>query len=436
MWSGGVGSLASFPVLFILPLGSALLLSDRQFALWSVLNSLVTVSVALDFGGSAYVLATTPTASHLTRTLWRGIVMSSCGTLLVGAVALVVWVPYSRTPVGHIWSFWAGESAVMILILAGIFRSVAVVVACMMLELNELRARNRVLIGQAVLAVAIGIGLAALTHSAASLPWGWAAASLGSCVYALRAVSAQIRTAELSSDRNAKVREQTGTSDEGRFGTRTFATWRTVAAVLAALALQGDRWVVGALAGPTILAQYEIAWRFAAVPRSVANSLGIAVVGVARTGGAARQRHLLGESTKIFAVCLGALGAGVVVFCLAVRFFSHHIQIEFLLVLLVGLSLNSLTSPAVNVGLGRGRAYVDVPWWSIALVLMAGLWIISWDLQSPLLTVAAAPAGMGLACIAFIAFEFRRPIPGVSAGPSVSGITPAPSPVPTGSETL
>ena len=38
---------------------------------------------------------------------------------------------------------------------------------------------------------------------------------------------------------------------------------RTVATLLGGLLLQGDRWIIGAVGGPAVLATYELAWRIA-----------------------------------------------------------------------------------------------------------------------------------------------------------------------------
>lgn len=51
MFAGGVGPTSSILILLFVPIPGAFLLSTEEFAVWAILNSVATISLAIDFGG-------------------------------------------------------------------------------------------------------------------------------------------------------------------------------------------------------------------------------------------------------------------------------------------------------------------------------------------------------------------------------------------------
>ena len=97
---GAIGPLLSFVALFTLPLLGAIMLDDRDFAFWSLLSTIATVALSIDFGGVALVTARF-FAEPRGRLLLKSSALSAAGALTIGAFACIVWIPYRHTELGQ-----------------------------------------------------------------------------------------------------------------------------------------------------------------------------------------------------------------------------------------------------------------------------------------------------------------------------------------------
>ena len=401
------GPLVSFSILLLLPLGSAVLLPSRDFALWVVFNTVVALSVMFDFGGGAYALArASGPRGDLRRVAASAVTMSTTGSAIVGVIAIGAWLPYSQTSVGQQWDLAGALLALLILTVAGILRSISVITANMLFELNCLFQRNTILIGQAVLACLIVLGLAATTRSVWCLPIGWLLASLVAAIGGWLLLSRHF-------DGSAPTMESDVLHQGESAERRRFSADRSLATVLSGLCLQGDRWVVGALAGPVVLSAYEVAWRIASVPRAVAATTSGSLIGeAARLGDAPSatphlQRRALGLTsatvTVTFIIMFGTaagLGASDVL----------GVNLGYFLLLSAGLCANAVILPLINVALGRGMGRVDLSLWGASLLAMILVWLLAHYMGNQLLVVGAAPIALtGSAFVFYCQYLNRRP---------------------------
>jgi len=176
------------------------------------------------------------------------------------------------------------------------------------------------------------------------LPWGW-----------------RVRTSEMA---KATVTQP--------FKWRQYAGLRTVSTLTSGLLLNSDRWIIGALSGPALLAAYEIAWRFAALPRILMANLMVRVsADVASLGRSDEQqlRTLLRGSTLI-AVVAGSLSCAPVAaaYWAFVSFTGAEPNWAMFLAMLVALTVSGLTAPLSLSGAAVGNAWIDFPYALGALV--------------------------------------------------------------------
>ena len=85
MGAGAAGPLLSFVILFALPLTGAVMLSVEQFAMWSLLSTVSTIALSIDFGGVALTMARIQLEPR-GPLLRRAIGLSMIGSALIGLV--------------------------------------------------------------------------------------------------------------------------------------------------------------------------------------------------------------------------------------------------------------------------------------------------------------------------------------------------------------
>ena len=251
---GAIGPLLSFVALFTLPLLGAIMLDDRDFAFWSLLSTIATVALSIDFGGVALVTARF-FAEPRGRLLLKSSALSAAGALTIGAFACIVWIPYRHTELGQSLHASTAISAILTMSVAAAIRSVLMVVAQAALIADKLSLRNVATAGHAFSAAAMTSVLLFATHSFWALPLGWLASGLFLLWRRSPVGAAQARTSE---PMKASVTQP--------FKWRQYASLRTAQHHHFSVLLNSDRWIVGALGGPALLAAYEVAWRFAALP--------------------------------------------------------------------------------------------------------------------------------------------------------------------------
>lgn len=363
MTSAATGPLVSFLVLLALPLCGAALLPTDQFAIWTILSTITTVALSLDFGGVALTSARFGTNSPA-KLILQASALSSIGSLAVGLVSALLWIPYSATAAADAFSFEEGLAAIGLCSLASIFRSTLAVLAQACLHLEKPKVRMFLTAGQAFLCFAVAFGILLISPSAWALPVGWAISSSAVLAVGLlwMGLSGAFRYAP---------------HVHGGFETSTFSfVWsRTVASLLGAAFLQGDRWIIGAVAGPEFLAAYEVAWRVAVLPRFLIQNLAIAISGDAgkifRT--TPRKLKAILFNTTMICIVVAILSCGVVslfYFAFAQNLNVRLLPVEYV-VLLVAFTIYGITAPLSFLAIAIGLPSLDIPYLVLTAVLCA-----------------------------------------------------------------
>lgn len=369
MIRGATGPLLSFVALFALPLLGALTLDTNDFAFWALLASISTIALSLDFGGTALLTSRYHFASRIATHIQASL-LSVVGALIVGCVGVLAWVVLASTTFAGTTSVAEGILAIAAMSLAAAVRSVLLVIAQSSLLEGWISIRNLAMAGHAFGAVAITSVWLLVAPSYWALPMGWllSGAILLPCCVIWFSVKAR---------RSPHTIKGTHELNWVRF-----AMLRTVNTLVASAVLQGDRWIVALVGGPVWLALYEVAWRFAALPRTLVQALAIHVsADVAPMTSEHRDEmtQLVRRSTTIVAAVavLGSIAVGVA-YVAFTNLASQSSNITLFVLMVIAFSAMAVTSPLSIAGTTVGRAAIDLPYAGLALVgmLASATWAI------------------------------------------------------------
>jgi hypothetical protein len=395
LWGGAVGPLLSFLALFALPVLGAVALDDRDFAFWSLLSTIATVALSLDFGGVALVVARFFSEPR-GRLLVKSSALSASGALAIGLFACFVWIPYSHTAMGQSVPAPTAVAALLTMSVAAAFRSVLTVVAQAALVSSQLALRNVATAGHAFAAAATTTVLLFTTHSFWALPLGW----LVSGVVVMCVVFPWAWRTRTPESPEAVIVQP--------FNWRQFAGLRTLSTITASAYLNADRWIIGALGGPTLLAAYELAWRFAALPKFLVANLVLRVAAdVSSLSRSDEQRlgYLLRGSTLIAAVA-GSLSCAPVAaaywaFVLITGADPHW---PMFLAMLVAFTFFSVATPLSLAGATVGNAWLDIPYALGALATSGGIAVVAAHFERPEIFIIGYLATIVIAVCCFYVY--------------------------------
>jgi nucleotide-binding universal stress UspA family protein len=399
MASAATGPLVSFVVLLALPLCGAFFLSAGQFAIWTILSTITTVALSLDFGGVALTSAKFGSVSTI-RLLFHASALSALGALLVGAVSALLWIPYSQTEAANAFHMNEGMAAIALSTFAAVCRSALAVLAQAALHLEQPRIRNFLTAGQAFLCFGIAFSMLLLSPSAWALPVGW---SISSGLVLVIGLVWMARRALFS---DAALLE-----NKAHTSTFTFVWARTAASVLGSAVLQGDRWIVGAIGGAEFLAAYEVAWRIAALPRLLVQNLAVSISSDAARIFWATPRKIKGAlsdsmtvSVVVAAASALAIGAG---YFFAVDMLGVAQVPTIFLLLLTSFTLVGLTAPLSFVAVAIGLPALDIPYLLLTVVVSGFAGFASFISHDVEVYVMGNSIGIGLGAIWFWYYGFR-----------------------------
>ncbi|MCV7047102.1 hypothetical protein H7J08_20875 [Mycobacterium frederiksbergense] len=350
--------------LFALPLIGAAFLPNGQFAIWSILASISTLALSVDFGGPAYL------AAHLdprnrNRPFIAATAMSCGGTAVVGLVSICAWIPFSHTDAGGSFTLLAGAGAIAAITCGSALRSVVQLQAQVALFDQRFTLRNAILLTHGGTALVVVLIVLPMERTAWALPIAWVAAGLAGVLVG----SAAFRKSKILPRQDWAV-EKTAVASGG-----TYAWARTVAVVFRGFLMQADRWIVGAIGGPAVLAAYEVAWRVAALPRFLAENLTF-IIGLDAARVRASTPTELTERVKycirfsLVIVISGALASSVFYAVLPAIEGIETAWWAFAL-LLITHSAIAVMAPISFVGNGIGIPKIDLPYLALSVTISA-----------------------------------------------------------------
>jgi O-antigen/teichoic acid export membrane protein len=405
MIKGGAPFIASFAVLIFLPLLAAAFLDTEQFAIWTILNTVATVAITLDFGGVALVTQSIGSGSERgLRTIAVGCLLSASGSLAIGVLAMAAWTPFRSAAGITAWSQMEGIVAIAAVTLASSLRSMSLVLAGAAVALRRYRLNSAIVVGQSVVVVLTIAIIFIVAPSPWALPIGWTIGPALVIVLGLRTIAVEMRK-----DPPKDAAEPASESME-RKQLREFASLRTLATILSAILLQADRWVLGAIGGPAFLAVYELVWRLASGPRLIAQSINVPILPeVSNAGPSARSATIMRSGLSLtvkLILPLAALGLlvaiiGIIVTETSLIFVAVAVAIFF------ALASNAVTSPVTNAGIGVGRPGIDLRYLGPAVGMSILAWAIGWSIGNVYFASVAGSIAFGGVSILFVVLQAR-----------------------------
>lgn len=396
---GGGPAAGATAVMMLVPLLGRAYLDDNMYAAWSLIASVGTVGLLIDMGAPGLTVRLAALGEINKRRIAVLVAVSAMPSLVVGGVAAAVWPIYdSHSELGQVPHMQAmlGVTAV-----AGALRSALVVQASWALGNEYFLTRAAILAGQALLSIGTVWALLSTGAGISSYPLS----SLLSCSAVLLIVVLQrVLRVTVTGPRCARTHYKANQLTVSfRSELAAFASTRGLAAILGLGLTQLDRWIVGAVATSSFLADYDLAARFAILPKTALLTLGLSFVHESSRRDSARSLKRLLKTLYNTSACILVLGCGMSALLMAAYLWAFRITTSdtywwLYVVLLLSACLNALTAPGTLILAGLGQPkyelYYLIPAF-VAASLGATFFIVlesTWGVVCSLAAAVAVPS--------------------------------------------
>ena len=380
-------------VLWTLPVLGRHYLDDLQYARWALVMTVAVSAPIFDLGGSILVQSVGYAKSVPSGIAWRARLLAGAGaggvTLLACLLASLVHTSASPT---------VGESQLRALLL--VTGAAAIVRSAWTIQMALLQTAERFglrAVGATIQATG-QVGVCWFMLHAGEGVWALPVSLLASSLLAL--------VFGLFNRKAATTHEAIGQPTNG---SHSLAASRVVSAVAGMVASQGDRWVLAAIATPSMLAKYDFALRMAAVPVGLIVTLfqGVTSESADRRSGLERHKLLVTTVRQMAGVVICASVAtmgGVLALWRA-----DALSVDATVVLLTGAALlwmgtNAVTAAPTLTYLGAGRPWAELAYSVPCALSLMGGWLMATATDSPLVV----PAVSGIAIIGWSLWFVRR----------------------------
>lgn len=389
---GGVPALLSSVVTALVPALGAFFLSDDSYAVWALAATLTTIFLLVDFGTTALATKLAAERALARRSLTSLVLLTAAPPVVLTATALLVWPAYAAAAGLQ----RAGEPVVVVLIAAvGVgtaLRSVGLVGASVALGRRQFGRRSVILLGGA---------LVQATSTILALLAGWDLLALGAGVGVSGAYQAVAALALARPDAEAVQHARAWPL------IRRFASVRGVAVVLGVTVTQMDRWSLGLFAGATVLTAYDLAIRFATMPKIALLAFGSGLITEASgPEGRQRWRPLFDRYTRLFALLAlaGTVGAAVtsVLFVQERTDLALGAVVALTVVATLSHGVHAVTIPAYFLTMGVGRPELELLYLTPLALLCACAYVLGNATGSPTLQLAVWGGALCLVPLAYV----------------------------------
>lgn len=391
--STGLPALAASALTYLQPIVGQPFLSHEEYGTWALGASLLSMSLVFDLGGATFVMAASGAGALTARRIRAAAGLSAIGSLLVGALACVAWIPYSSASDLAL----AGQVGVwylMAIALAGVIRSVGLVGVAGLLGSGRHVRRSIALILQAIAQLVVTMVLLWQGANVWALP---SAALVSSALFILISLP-------------GFKPNVTGLADGGHLELRRFAWSRTGLTGLGLVLMQADRWVVGAIASPTMLAVYDVATRLGGIPRLAV--VGLSAVLAVDGARAAKMPGQIGvlyrQATRTLLAVTVGLSVVVLVAAMLMNTLAWSVPPLLVGLVLTGYGLNGLTAPGTLLFSSLGRPQAEFTYLLPCVVTSGMLWLVSSHTGSEMLAVSATSISLLVWSGFFVLYARRR----------------------------
>lgn len=384
-------------VLVFLPVLGRHFLTTEEYATWALLMTVIAGAALFDLGATAYVQAVGYGWVLPRRLYWHAIALSSAGA---GAITALAWV---------IGRFWGASLSIStspqefgrLIVVCGLAAALRNAWTVSMARL-QIAQRFGVRTSTAVVQSALQVGLCWVLLASGLGLWALPISLLVSSAVGLALGQAAL-----------VVRPLEPGATKSAVPLVAFASWRTVAAVVAVLSSQADRWVLASFAPASFVADYDFAVRMASVPLGVVASVsgGLIAESAALLSTDAR-RELISRMTRHFAAIVPVLSVldALALLCLgSLGVLSLGAQVMGLFALaLVWMGVNALTAPSTMSFVGAGEPQKELLYAVPATVCSALGWALSAALDLPWLVPITTALSLIAWSVWFIRYSLRR----------------------------
>jgi len=345
LFKGGMPAIIGSAFTAIVPLLGRFYLQDDHYAIWALAATLTTIFIVFDFGTSA--LATKLAASgQLTQPVFvRLCIIGVSAICSMAGIACLIW-PYYRTISGLTSVGMLGVVFLFACIAIGTcLRCFGLVSAAVALGRGEFKRRGNIfLIGACVQAsctflfLEIGLGIYSL---------GYALILSGAC----QAIFCTIARTKFDA---VKVDQA-----EVTHLIWNFVKTKGLITLLGLITTQLDRWALGIVASPSLLAHYDLVNRIATIPKVALLAFGSGLVAAAHHAQSDRELKSLYRSSL-------SLNVGASVACaIAAGGISYYLTrnegfLWLVFVVTIAQSINGMTIAPTMILAGIGRPQVEL----------------------------------------------------------------------------
>ncbi|WP_143545370.1 MULTISPECIES: oligosaccharide flippase family protein [unclassified Rhodococcus (in: high G+C Gram-positive bacteria)] len=348
LMKGGLPAIAASAFVAFVPIIGSAYLSVEEYAVWALAATLSTIFIVFDFGTPTLATKLAGANKLDFRTALTLCVLSAIPPIVLGCVAIAVWPHYA-----HAANLVTDDSSATHLILlvsvGGVFRSIGIVYGAAALGRSHFMRRTAILF--------LG-GSIQLIATIASLESGFGIVSLGIGIISAGFLQFVIGFAlEGQPSRNdPRLRRDESVSVKNTI--ILFMKTRLLVATLGLFITQLDRWGLGLIGNPSLLAKYDIATRFIMIPKIIIIALAAGLVAdSSRLNDKSQGRLLLFRVQKlvIFATVPLLAAASVVAFLAQETAIGAVPSLLVVTLVAVAHGSNCLTIAPVNILSGIGR---------------------------------------------------------------------------------
>jgi O-antigen/teichoic acid export membrane protein len=392
LFKGGLPALLSSVITALLPAAGILFLSTESYAVWALAATLTTIFLLIDFGTTSLATKLAAEQRLSGSALGTLYVLTTAPPLALTAITAAAWPTYAR----HAGLIDAQDPrAILLIILVGIgtaLRSFGLISAAVALGRRQFGRRGTVLLGGALVQAVVTIGALYAGVDFLALGFGIVTAGILQSV-----VGVLLAKPDLRVDKSSSVWPLV----------RRFASARGVAVILGVTVTQLDRWSLGLFAGAAALTAYDLAIRFATMPKIALLAFGSGLI--TEASGDVERTHLHSlyqRYSRLFAALSALAALPVLVITLVVASARTSEPLSFIaplaIMAVVAHAVNAMTIPASFLTMGAGRPEVELAYLAPLAVLCGTAYVLGNVTGSPLIQVATWGTAMVITSISFI----------------------------------
>jgi O-antigen/teichoic acid export membrane protein len=353
---GGLPTIVGSGVAALVPLSGSFFLSDNDYSIWALAATLSTIFIIFDFGTTSLSTKLAAERRVSRATLFRLMAITGASPLIIGAVVAVIWPTYTSAANLAGASGRDGYTLLATVAAGTILRSFGVVYASLALGRHHYRNRAAIVLVGSIAQAIVTVTMLATGVGFLSLGWG---ILIGGAIQVITGFALERKTDSVTTD-----------LEVGKL-IIMFVKNKGLGTLLGLTATQLDRWALGLTGNHALLTDYDLATRFATMPKIALLAFGAGLVSEAAASKDPKSTVALLRTSFRTTALLYVAGSVFTIGAGAILLTSRDAGTVALLVLFtVALAhgFNSLTIPSGLILTGLGRPDFELRYlWPLAI---------------------------------------------------------------------